>query len=145
MKCKWLLIFATWVSVACFADETQGRFYEYEIERVIDGDTVVFDAEFRPRPLDQNLSLRLNGINTPETTWRADCNQEIKLGKKATEFVRNQIETSNQILVEIVSSGSYSDRVVGDLLLDGERLTQKLLKQNHAKRANRKDARKWCN
>ncbi len=45
--------------------------YDYKVTRVIDGDTVEFEAPFLPAPLKPVLSLRVLGVDTPEKGGRA--------------------------------------------------------------------------
>ncbi len=44
--------------------------YNLSITRVIDGDTVEFNAPFMPDPLPKKLSIRVLGVDTPEKVHR---------------------------------------------------------------------------
>ena len=44
--------------------------YDYRVIRVLDGDTVEFDAPFLPKELKQVLKLRIEGVDTPENVSR---------------------------------------------------------------------------
>ena len=39
--------------------------YDYKVTRIIDGDTVAFEANFLPAPLKPELSIRVLGVDTP--------------------------------------------------------------------------------
>ena len=52
--------------------------YNWQITRVIDGDTVAFKADFMPAPLKPELSIRVLGVDTPEK----DTEQLVKKKQK---------------------------------------------------------------
>lgn len=146
MQCKGLLIaFFLVVSPVLYAgdNQDQGRLYEYNISRTIDGDTVVFEASFLPKPLNQKLSLRIYGIDAPELGWRANCKNEEKLAKKSKNFVQEKINQGNQILVLIKEWDSFG-RVVGDIIIDGKSLRQKLIKKDYINNLNSNESPTWC-
>ena len=58
--------------------------YDYKVTRVIDGDTVAFEAKFLPAPLKPELSIRVLGVDTPEKGHRAACPQEAEAALKAS-------------------------------------------------------------
>jgi len=43
-----------------------GVLYDAVITRVIDGDTVAFEAKWLPEPLKKELSIRVFGVDTPK-------------------------------------------------------------------------------
>ena len=47
--------------------------YEWDVLRVIDGDTVEIEAPYLPEPLAPKLSIRVYGVDTPEKGWRGQC------------------------------------------------------------------------
>ena len=47
--------------------EPVGVVYDAVIKRVIDGDTVVIQAPYLPKPLKPEISVRIFGVDTPET------------------------------------------------------------------------------
>ena len=63
-----LLSFLLLFSVTSFANP-----YDFKITRVLDGDTVEFEAKFLPPPLKPVLRLRVLGVDTPEKGHRAKC------------------------------------------------------------------------
>ena len=51
--------------------QKEGVTYDATILRVIDGDTVAFQASYLPDPLKKELSIRVFGVDTPEKGFRA--------------------------------------------------------------------------
>jgi endonuclease YncB( thermonuclease family) len=93
MKTVALTLFALWVGYFAAMGEALGQrqkpsvVYDVVITRVIDGDTVAFQAPFLPDPLKKELSVRIFGVDTPEKGHRASCPSEAQRGAAATEAV----------------------------------------------------------
>ena len=63
MKKILIAITLTLTTMAIFAQKQKPmNIYDFPITRVIDGDTVAFQATFLPPPLKQELSIRVFGI-----------------------------------------------------------------------------------
>ena len=114
--------------------------YEYKISnivKIIDGDSLRVDLDLGFKIQLSNATLRLHGIDTPESRQRRRL-EERKLGIKAKEFLVNILEGNKdnlimkatergkfgRILAEIFSS--YSDNTliqrflsVNEMLIDG--------------------------
>ena len=45
--------------------------YDWKVTRVLDGDTVEFEAKFLPPELGDKLKIRVLGVDTPEKAPRA--------------------------------------------------------------------------
>lgn len=118
--------------------------YNYDITRVIDGDTVVISAPYLPDPLPKELSLRIFGIDTPEKGKRAHCESEAEFGIKSSKFTLNLINHSTSRKIVIYGWDKYGGRVLGDVILDGVSLKQMLLNNGYAKPyfGQKKDS--WC-
>lgn len=118
--------------------------YQWPIIRVIDGDTVVFKADFLPIDFKQELSLRIWGVDTPEKGYRAHCPQEAARGESATRFTINAINTTKQHLIYIKSWDKYGGRVLGDLILDGRNLRTMLIENGYAREYYGDKKLSWC-
>lgn len=118
--------------------------HDYRVLNVIDGDTVEIEANYLPDPLKKVLSLRLYGIDTPEKGFRAKCEYENMRALKAKLFTEQEISKSKVIRVEIRGWDKYGGRVLGDLLLDGERLTDRLEKNGYGVKYYGKKKPDWC-
>ena len=107
-------------SISVFSKELVGMEYDYKITRVIDGDTVAFQANFLPAPLKQELSIRVYGVDTPEKGHRAECPSEAKKGQEASAFTKALVKNATTTKVVIMKWDKYGGRVIGDVILDGK-------------------------
>ena len=115
------IFFALSVTVAVmskqhvYASVEEERLFEWEVTRVIDGDTVGIRVEWGPLEL-RKLSIRIRGIDTPEKGYRAKCEFEKGQGKLATQFVTDVIAdaaaTNTPITFGNVSWGKYGGRII---------------------------------
>ena len=133
--CLFLLLF----SIPSLSEE-----YSYKIIRVIDGDTIIFEAPFLPSALGDSLSLRIINVDTPEKESRAHCEMERALSAEATEYTKNLIESSKSVKIEIVGFDKYGGRVLGDAIIDGKRLSEMLLENGYAKPYDGGKKSSWC-
>ena len=107
--------------------------YNWQITRVIDGDTVAFKADFLPAPLKPELSIRVLGVDTPEKGHRAGCEKEATAALAASQFTKNAIKNAKVIQIELKSHDKFGGRVLGDVILDGKRLSDQLIANGHAR------------
>ena len=119
--------------------------YDFPITRVIDGDTVAFQANFLPPPLKQELSIRVFGVDTPEKGFRAQCPSEAQRGEAATAFTKNAITNAQKRQVAIADWDKYGGRVLGDILLDGQSLRMMLIQNGFAREYYGETKTSWCN
>jgi len=138
MKVVYFLL-ALVVSTATFANP-----YNWQITRVIDGDTVAFKADFMPAPLKPELSIRVLGVDTPEKGHRAACDKEAKAAIAASEFTKNVVKNTKVVQIEIKSHDKYGGRVLGDVILDGKRLSDQLIANGHARPYKGDKKTSWC-
>lgn len=117
--------------------------YDYKILRVIDGDTVTIEAPYLPKPLKSEIALRINGIDTPEKDFRSQCEHENTLAHDATLFTKHIIENAKSYKVEIVDHDKYF-RLLGDIIIDGEKLSTMLIKNNLAVEYHGQTKKSWC-
>ena len=122
-----------------------GVTYDAVITRVIDGDTVAFQANFLPDPLKKELSVRVFGVDTPEKGHRALCPSEASRGEAATAFTKAQINASTKRQVILMDWDKYGGRVLGDILLDGKSLRQMLIQNGYAREYYGEAKQSWCN
>jgi len=137
---KLIAFFAITFSTTAFANP-----YDFKILRVADGDTVVFEAPFMPAPLKPQLSLRILGVDTPEKGKRAECPSEAAAAEKASAFTKNLVANAKKIQVELKSHDKFGGRVLGDLIVDGERLSELLIQNGHARAYFGDKKKSWCN
>jgi endonuclease YncB( thermonuclease family) len=133
-------------SVASFAQKEKPMvIYDFPLTRVIDGDTVAFQATFLPPPLKQELSIRVFGVDTPEKGHRAMCPQEAQRGEAASAFTKAQINAAQKRQVALMDWDKYGGRVLGDVLLDGKSLRAMLIQNGFAREYYGESKQSWCN
>lgn len=118
--------------------------YDYKILRVIDGDTIEFQADFLPAPLDKKLSLRIYGVDTPEKYPRSKCEIEKGLSEDAKDFTESLISKSKSHKIIIKNWDKYGGRVDGDVILDGKSLRASLLEKGFSKLYYGGPKTSWC-
>lgn len=118
--------------------------YDFRVIRVIDGDTVEFDAPFLPIELKRTLSLRILGVDTPEKGSRAQCDEEARLAERASDFTKRVVFGATKHQIVIKGWDKYGGRVLGDILLDGVSLRRMLIENNHALPYDGGRKPDWC-
>ena len=117
---------------------------QYEITRVIDGDTVEIAVDFLPEPLPPKLSIRVIGIDTPEKAPRAQCDAEAALAKKASAFTKNAVANATKTEVYILKWDKYGGRVLGSVVFDGVSLSDSLISAGLARPYKGDAKQSWC-
>jgi len=140
-----IITFLLLTPVAYAQKQKQGVLYNATLTRVIDGDTVAFQANWLPEPLKKELSLRVFGVDTPEKGHRAQCPQENARGQAASEFTKNAIANAQQRQIYLMSWDKYGGRVLGDVVLDGKSLRMMLIENGFAREYYGKAKVSWCN
>ena len=134
------------ISTVAFAQKQKPmNLYDFPITRVIDGDTVAFQATFLPPPLKQELSIRVFGVDTPEKGHRAMCPSEDQRGQAASAFTKNAITKAQKRQVAIIDWDKYGGRVLGDIILDGQSLRTMLIQNGFAREYYGEAKTSWCN
>ena len=124
--------------------EKSGVIYDVVLTRVIDGDTIAFQANWLPDPLKKELSLRVFGVDTPEKGFRAKCPSEDARGQAASAFTKAQISASQKRQITLMDWDKYGGRVLGDLILDGKSLRQMLIANGFAREYYGEAKTSWC-
>jgi endonuclease YncB( thermonuclease family) len=152
MIMKKLLALVTLVALSTFATtsvlaqkQKDGVTYDANITRVIDGDTVAFEAPFLPEPLKKELSIRVFGVDTPEKGFRAKCPQEDQRGQAATAFTKKMVAQAGKRQIILMDWDKYGGRVLGDVILDGKSLRMMLITNGFAREYYGEAKQSWCN
>ena len=122
-----------------------GVTYDAVITRVIDGDTVAFQADFLPAPLKKELSIRVYGVDTPEKGFRAQCPSEAQRGEAASAFTKQAVAASQTRQVVLMDWDKYGGRVLGDVILNGQSLRVMLIQNGFAREYYGEAKTSWCN
>ena len=143
---KKLLLLLLIVPTLALAQPRQrpGVTYDAVITRVIDGDTVAFQADFLPAPLKKELSIRVYGVDTPEKGFRAQCPSEAQRGEAASAFTKQMIANSQQRQVVLMDWDKYGGRVLGDVILNGVSLRSELIRNGFAREYYGEAKTSWC-
>lgn len=104
----------------------------YKILRVVDGDTVEFEASFLIPELGKTLKMRILGVDTPEKGKAAKCDKEEQASLRAKLFTEQEISKGKKIVLLIKKWDKYGGRVLGDVIIDGKSLSVKLIENNYA-------------
>lgn len=139
-----ILLLSTLATTAFAQKQKAGVTYDAVITRVIDGDTVAFQADFLPAPLKKELSIRVFGVDTPEKGHRAACPSEAQRGEAASAFTKQAIAVSTKRQVVLMDWDKYGGRVLGDVLLNGKSLREMLIQQGFAREYYGEAKTSWC-
>lgn len=141
---KFLILLALLPCLAFAQKQKDGVTYDAVFTRVVDGDTVAFQAPFLPAPLKQELSIRVFGVDTPEKGFRAKCPSEDARGQAASAFTKAQINASTKRQIILMDWDKYGGRVLGDVLLDGKSLRMMLIQNGYAREYYGDAKTSWC-
>jgi len=139
MKRILAVIFLSVVSVASFATDMI-----LPITGVVDGDTIKGQLSL-PCPL-CSISIRVRGIDTPESTYLAKCAKEKDLGHKATDYVKQLISSHEIMTVKDVKWDKYGGRIDGYVVVDGIDIGATLIEKGLARPYTGEGPKpNWCN
>jgi endonuclease YncB( thermonuclease family) len=142
---KKFLVALLFLPLIAFAQkERAGVTYDVLITRVIDGDTVAFQANFLPDPLKKELSIRVFGVDTPEKGHRAKCPSEDARGQAASAFTKDAINKAQKRQIILIDWDKYGGRVLGDVILDGKSLRTLLITNGFAREYYGEAKNSWC-
>jgi endonuclease YncB( thermonuclease family) len=140
-------IFGLLFFVFAFSSVNASSVFQWKIVRVVDGDTIEVDPGFLPPEL--KLKVRVLGVDTPETGGRAKCAKEAKLGEQASAFTKSQITDAvtnkKPITFSEIKWDKYGGRVNARVNINGEDLTDLLIKKGLAKPYRGEKKQSWCN
>lgn len=108
-----------------------------------DGDTVTFEIPGVHPLLGHKISVRVNGLDTPELNGKQPC--EKQAARAAKKLMENLLKNAKVINIENPSRDKYF-RILGDVMVDGKSLSQVLLNNKLAYEYSGQTKRKidWC-
>ncbi len=110
--------------------------------RNYDGDTVTFNLPGLHPIIGEKISIRVNGIDTPEI--RGKCEKEKYDAKQAKEMATDILKDAERIDLKNMKRGKYF-RIAADVIVDGENLGDMLVEAGMAIHYNGgKKTHKWC-
>ena len=87
-----------------------------EITSIYDGDTFRANLKGYPAIIGEHMSIRINGIDTPEL--RGKCDKEKQLARKAKQFTVERLRGATTITLKNIKRGKYF-RLIADVYVDG--------------------------
>lgn len=138
------LCLATHSAVAQSTKEVRAVVYDAVILRVVDGDTIVFRADWLPDPLKKELALRVYGVDTPEKGSRAKCASETQRSELATAYTKQRVAIAKKRQIALIGWDKYGGRVLGSVILDGVDLRTELIRNGHAREYYGDAKTSWC-
>ena len=105
--------------------------YNAKVLQVIDGDTYDLSVDLG-FSLNIKIRVRLNGIDTPETTWRAKNEEEKERGIAAKSFVESLV-LEKEVTIKSHYLGVYGRYIVDIFLPDSSSLRDVLVENNFEK------------
>jgi len=110
--------------------------------RNYDGDTITFNLPGLHPIIGEKISIRINGIDTPEI--RGKCEKEKYDAKQAKKMVADILKDAEKIVLRNMERGKYF-RIAADVIVDGENLADILIESGIAVRYDGgKKIHKWC-
>ena len=110
--------------------------------RNYDGDTVTFNLPELHPIIGEKISIRVNGIDTPEI--KGKCEKEKYDAQQAQQMVEDILKDAEQITLKNMERGKYF-RIAADVIVDGENLADMLIEAGVAIRYDGgKKTHKWC-
>ena len=88
--------------------------------------------------------MRVLGVDTPEKGARAGCPKEAAAAEAASAFTKNLVANAKKIQIELKEHDKFGGRVLGDVLIDGQRLSELLIKNGHARAYFGEKKASWC-
>jgi len=106
--------------------------------RNYDADTITVNIDDWPAIIGQKISIRVNGIDTPEMSGGNDYSKQ--LARQAQKFVEALMKSSKVIILKHPQRGKYF-RIVADVEIDGKDLGKMLICCGYAKSYDGKSKR----
>lgn len=129
-------------NTSCFAAENYGDFNNVKYVRNYDGDTITFNIPGVHPIIGDNISVRVEGIDTPEK--RGKCNKEKILAKKAQKKIEHVLQHAGNITLKNIGRGKYF-RIVATVIADGKDIKNILISKGLAVPYDGgKKTKNWC-
>ena len=97
--------------------------------RNYDGDTITFNLLGLHPIIGDKISIRVNGIDTPEISGK--CEKEKYDAQQAKEMIADILKDAERIDLKNIERGNYF-RIVADVFVDGENLADELIEAGMA-------------
>ena len=88
--------------------------------------------------------IRLLELDTPEIS-KPKCDAELQLGLKARDYLNDLIDNATTIEFKTDYTEDYFGRILAYLIVDGEDVSAKIVKNNLGVVYDRNNKQDWCN
>ena len=130
------------ISTLILSATSYGDIENVQYVRNYDGDTITFNIPNLHPIIGEKISIRVNGIDTPEK--RGKCAKEKYEAKQAKEMVADILKETDKIDLKNIQRGKYF-RIVADVFADGESIADILIESGMAVRYDGgKKTKNWC-
>lgn len=134
---KYLVIFLATTAMA-YPDFENVRYVSNH-----DGDTITVELDGVNPLLGHNITVRVNGVDTPEMTSKSKCTKTMAV--KAKSVVATALKSSSKIVLRNPGRDKYF-RILADVEADGALLSKTLLNMKLARvyDGGTKSLKPWC-
>ena len=140
-----ILLFTLLLLSALYAqslkDMTFGSATVLKVTSIYDGDTFRADIKDYPDIVGKRMSIRINGIDTPEI--KAHCEKEKILARVAKQATVLMLRNAHTIELRNIKRGKYF-RIIADVYADGESVAEELKQKHLAVSYDGKTKIDWC-
>lgn len=140
-KTTFILVTASLAFNVTATEKHYGTAIISEITSIYDGDTFRANIKGYPAIVGEHMSIRINGIDTPEL--RGKCEAEKQLARKAKQFTVEYLRAAKNITLKSIKRGKYF-RLIADVYIDGVSLGELLIRYKHAVKYKGKTKKSWC-
>lgn len=137
-----LLFLFTGIFPASAQDTTVQSMY-FPIVSVIDGDTIETRNNKLPTPMDK-ISIRVDGIDTPESTYRAKCDKERQLGIEAKKALITVLKPYKRMVVSNCRYDKYGGRWLCNVKVGNIDIAYYMVYYGYARRYDGRIKSDWC-
>lgn len=137
-----LIIITTQLFSASISNKNFGNAIVSEIISIYDGDTFRANIKNYPKIIGERMSIRINGIDTPEI--RGKCKKEKQLALKAKQATVKALRNAKIIELKNMKRDKYF-RILADVYTDNKDIGQLLIDNNLAvKYDGGTKVKDWC-
>lgn len=141
---KWMLglfIFALIIFSCVLLHGADYGMIRATVVRVHDGDTIIVDIKNTSPLFGEEISVRVNGVDTPEL--HGQCDYEKALALKAKQFTEALIKPGQVITLKRVDRDKYF-RILADISIGKTDLAQALIHAGLAREYHGEVKSAWC-
>jgi endonuclease YncB( thermonuclease family) len=129
------------LSLNASSNKSYGAATVQEVTSIYDGDTFRANIKDYPKIIGYRVSIRINGIDTPEL--RGKCKEEIKMARAAKRKTVTLLRGARHIELRNMKRGKYF-RILADVYVDGVSVADELLKSGFALKYSGGHKIDWC-